>query len=132
MYRNYLVYMRPIFLWKCGSIVVLEHALYGMKTAYNSFYKCFGDFLIYLGFTQYRADQDLYLSKLDEYFYSDDGQMPSMTPSTREPQKHGARCDRQSFTSHNTPVLYLPARHEVRAGQRLSMPGRQLVTSSYI
>ena len=40
-------------------------------------------------------------------------------------KKHGARRDLQTCTSHNTPVLYALAGREVRAGQRLSIPGRQ-------
>ena len=50
----------------------------------------------------------------------------SATPSARYPQKHGACHDRRACTPHNTPVLYAPAGHEVRAGQRLSIPDRQL------
>ena len=40
-------------------------------------------------------------------------------------KKHGAHRDLRTCTSHDTPVLYALAGREVRAGQRLSIPGRQ-------
>ena len=48
---------------KFGAIAVIKCALYGLKTAYNSFHDLFGDFLIDMGFTPYRSDQYLWLSK---------------------------------------------------------------------
>ena len=56
----------------------------------------------------------------------DDGRTPSVTPSARGPQEHGACRDHRTCTPHNTPVLYVPAGHEVCAGQRMSVPGLQL------
>ena len=41
------------------------------------------------------------------------------------PKKHGSHRDHRTCTNHDNPVLYAPAGHEVRAGQRLSIPGRQ-------
>ena len=47
--------------------MVLKHVLYGLKTPYNSFDNFFGDFLIYLGFTTSREDQEFWLNKQDDY-----------------------------------------------------------------
>ena len=45
---------------RCGAVVVLNRALYGLNMASNSFHKYFGDFLRDPGFTPYIADQDKY------------------------------------------------------------------------
>ena len=47
--------------------MVLNHALYGLKPAYNPFQKFFGEFPIDVFFTPFRAKQDLWLIKSDEY-----------------------------------------------------------------
>ena len=41
---------------RCGALVVLKWALYGLKTASKSFHKYFVEFLIDLGFTQSISD----------------------------------------------------------------------------
>ena len=51
----------------CGAVVVLKWALYGLKTASNSFHKYFGDFLRDLGFIKSIVDQDLWIRKFDKY-----------------------------------------------------------------
>ena len=43
---------------KCGSIVTMEKALYGMKTAPHAFHELLADSLRSIGFTPSRADQD--------------------------------------------------------------------------
>ena len=53
------------------------------------------------------------------------GRTPSAKLSAGGTKKHGARCDRRTCTSHETPVLYPPAGREVCTGQRLTMPVRQ-------
>ena len=53
---------------KFGAVVVLKRALYGLKTASNSFHNFFGELLRYIGFTSSRADQDLLISKSNEYY----------------------------------------------------------------
>ena len=57
---------------------------------------------------------------------SENVQTMSMKPSAGDPKKHGAHRDRRACTSHNTPVIYVPAGSKVRSGQPLSIPGRQL------
>ena len=47
--------------------MVLKRALYGLKTASNSFHKYSEDFLIDLVFTSSRADQYLWICKSDKY-----------------------------------------------------------------
>ena len=56
----------------------------------------------------------------------DDGRTPSATPLARVPQEHRYRRDCRYCTPHNIPVLYTPAGREVRAGQHLYIPVRQL------
>ena len=51
---------------KCGAIVVLERALYGLKTTFNSFCNVLGDFLRDIGFNRSRKDQDLWLRESDK------------------------------------------------------------------
>ena len=65
--QKYLVYMRPIIWWKIGDIVVLNGVLCGLNTECNSFHNFFGEFLIDLGFTPFREDQYLWLSKSEKY-----------------------------------------------------------------
>ena len=45
----------------------LNQALYVLKTASNSFHKCFGEFLRDIGFTPSRADQYLWIRKSENY-----------------------------------------------------------------
>ena len=63
------VYSRagPEFGNREGSVVVLQRALYGLKTASRSFHEWFGDALLRMGFRPSRADQDLWWRKSDDY-----------------------------------------------------------------
>ena len=52
--------------------------------------------------------------------------MPSAMSSASPPQEHRTCRYCRSYTPHNNKVMYAPDGREVHAGQRLSMPGRQL------
>ena len=55
------------FFLRCGAVVFLNRALYGLKTAAHLFHIYLGGFIIYLVFTTYRADQDLWIHRSDYY-----------------------------------------------------------------
>ena len=57
---------------------------------------------------------------------SGDVQTPSSKQSAGGGKKHGVCRECRTCTTHNTLVMYVTAGREVRAGQRLYMPGRPL------
>ena len=57
----------PEFGERKGSIVVLNRALYGLKTASRSFHEFFGDCLRRMGFLPTRADPDLWYKQSTDY-----------------------------------------------------------------
>ena len=50
---------------RCGAVLVLKQALYGLNTASNSFQKYFGDFLRDIGFPKCRSDKEVWIHKSD-------------------------------------------------------------------
>ena len=52
---------------RCGAVVVLKRALYGLNTASNSFQKYFGDFLRDIGFPKCGSDKEVWIHKSDNY-----------------------------------------------------------------
>ena len=52
---------------RCGAVVVLKRALYGLYTASKLFHTYFGDFLRDLGFKTSILDQYLWIRKYDKH-----------------------------------------------------------------
>ena len=52
---------------RCGALVFLKRALYGLNNKSNPFHKYFRDFLRDLGFAPSRAYQELCIRKYDDY-----------------------------------------------------------------
>ncbi len=50
-----------------GARPVLKRALYGLKTASRSYHEFFGDSFLRMGFAPFRADQDSWWRKSDDY-----------------------------------------------------------------
>ena len=65
--RKDLVYMWPIFWWNIWCYCCSKSCIVWLEAASSLFHNLFCDFLIDLGFTPSREDQDLWMSKSVKY-----------------------------------------------------------------
>ena len=108
------------FKHRVGSIVVINKALYGMKTAARSFHELLEDTLRHMGFTPSIYDQDLWWRKETDY----DGydfivtHVDNILIASHKPEKYMSKIKKQ-FTVRNiqdNPSYYLGVHIKKRKG----------------
>ena len=101
----------PEFGDKQGSVVILQRALYGLKTSSRAFHEFLADLLRRMGFLPSRADQDLWYKKSDFYNGYDyiATHVDDIIIASKKPSEYMARIE-QEFLVRNiedSPSYYL-------------------------
>ena len=108
----------------------LNRALYGLKTASNSFHKYFGDFIRDLGFTSSIEYQDLWIYKSDDYegYYYIATHVDDVIIAAKNPSKYMHEIDMHFKVRYITdsPKYYL-GNELVRVGNIIRVSSKKYV-----